>query len=68
VIKDPPDVEASLKRAFTAEGALLTRCAWCDRYLVEGEWLPAPAVTPIRLTHGICPDCAAQLKEQGQSH
>jgi len=46
---------------------LVTRCAWCERYLIDDEWVPADVPWPGRLTHGICPDCAARLKESGQS-
>jgi hypothetical protein len=66
-ITDPPDVEASLKRAPSAERALVTRCAWCERYLIDAEWVTVDAPWPGRLTHGICPDCAERLKEAGQS-
>jgi hypothetical protein len=49
----------------------LTMCGWCDRFLVEGEWVEVeeaaarlglfalPEVPSI--THGVCPDCGQML-------
>jgi hypothetical protein len=48
--------------------ALITRCAWCDRYDVGGRWLRKEDVAGFlrddgsTLTHGICPDCVADLQ------
>jgi hypothetical protein len=48
--------------------ALITRCAWCDRYEAEGLWLPKEDVAAFlrddgsTVTHGICPDCVADLQ------
>jgi hypothetical protein len=45
-------------------GGLITRCAWCGRIEIDGEWLLAPraALTaidaPYTLSHSICPSCA----------
>jgi hypothetical protein len=49
----------------------LTMCAWCDRFLVAGEWVEveeaAKRLQLFRrselpaLDHGICPRCSAQL-------
>lgn len=45
-------------------GDLITRCAWCGRVEIDGEWLlaPRPALTAIdalyALSHSICPGCA----------
>jgi hypothetical protein len=51
---------------------LLTRCAWCDRYALAGEWLEAgetPAFVrnrgPDGMTHGICPSCLDPLIHPG---
>lgn len=49
----------------------LTMCAWCDRFLVSGEWVEVEeaarrlqlfrrAEMP-RLDHGICPQCSGVL-------
>jgi hypothetical protein len=49
----------------------LPMCAWCDRFLVEGEWVEveeaAKRLELFRrskmptLDHGICPQCSGQL-------
>jgi hypothetical protein len=57
------------------DGSLATRCAWCGRISVATRFL-APAETPAFLlsshgpamTHGICPECVAELRKAGQSH
>lgn len=49
----------------------LTMCAWCDRFLVAGEWIEVEeaakrlelfrrSVLPS-LDHGICPECGGTL-------
>jgi hypothetical protein len=53
----------------------VTRCAWCGRYGVEGDWLSEDAVHAFArpgdwvavATHGICPDCVADLRSRGLS-
>jgi len=51
--------------------AFLPMCAWCDRFLVEGEWVEVEEAAkrlelfrrsemPV-LDHGICPQCSGQL-------
>jgi hypothetical protein len=53
------------------EGDFLAICAWCDRFLVDGEWVEVEEAA-IRLElfrrrqmptldHGICPQCSGQL-------
>jgi hypothetical protein len=53
------------------EGDFLTMCAWCDRFLVDGEWVEVEEAAkrldlfrrrklPL-LDHGICPDCDGTL-------
>ncbi|MGC1851434.1 MAG: hypothetical protein WA687_03215 [Solirubrobacterales bacterium] len=53
------------------EGDFLSMCAWCDRFLVEGEWVEVEEAAkrlelfrrqrmPL-LDHGICPQCSGQL-------
>ena len=49
--------------------AVLVRCAWCERIKVDDEWVDVAEVRAMRLrpeppayhTHGICPDCFAEL-------
>lgn len=52
-------------------GGFLPMCAWCDRFLVSGEWVEVEEAArrlqlfrrtqmPV-LDHGICPDCSGQL-------
>jgi hypothetical protein len=52
-------------------GDFLPMCAWCDRFLVEGEWVEVEEAAkrlelfrrremPV-LDHGICPECSGQL-------
>jgi hypothetical protein len=53
------------------EGDFLTMCAWCDRFLVDGEWVEVEEAvrrlelfrraTMPELDHGICPECSGQL-------
>jgi hypothetical protein len=49
----------------------LTMCAWCDRFLVQGEWVEVEEAArrlelfrrtelPV-LDHGICPECGGTL-------
>ena len=50
---------------------LLAMCAWCDRFLVNEEWVEVEeAATRLELfrrsqlpkiSHGICPDCSEML-------
>ncbi len=62
---DTGDVTRRILAAYEA-GDLITRCAWCGRVDVGGEWLPAPraALTAIdsrlTLSHSICPSCVAE--------
>lgn len=48
-----------------ASDPFLSVCAWCRRVaLPDGTWLPVghylPRQGPLRLTHGICPECLAR--------
>lgn len=57
-------------RAPRAED-FLTMCAWCDRFLVEGEWVEVEEAAKRlglfrrselpALDHGICPQCGGTL-------
>jgi len=53
------------------ESDFLQMCAWCDRFLVDGEWVEveeaAERLELFRrrelptLDHGVCPQCSGQL-------
>ena len=57
------EVTRQILAAYEA-GRLITRCAWCGRIEIDGEWLLAPraALTaidaPYTLSHSICLSCA----------
>ena len=64
-MSEGPDVE---KR--TAAPEVIVRCAWCERIKVDDVWVDAdveahllrstPDAVALR-SHGICPDCFAEL-------
>ena len=59
------DVVALLSAARHAR-QLTNRCAWCDRYELQGKWVDLSdlgSYTGGELggTHGICPDCLEGL-------
>lgn len=72
---------AALARALREADAgrgLLVRCAWCDRFKLDTEWLRLTAIgagqqritTSARekASHGICPDClAAELSATAEA-
>jgi hypothetical protein len=53
------------------EGDFLPMCAWCDRFLVDGEWLEVEEAAKRlelfrrrkmpELDHGVCPACSGRL-------
>jgi hypothetical protein len=64
--------DALLERAAERrEDAMSARCAWCGRYRVGERWLPAgelpEGVVAASVSHGICPDCVAALRDAGKS-
>jgi hypothetical protein len=50
---------------------LVTRCAWCGRFLDGGRWVVVdPVQTSVEqaeITHGICGDCVEALRAAGMS-
>jgi hypothetical protein len=64
---DTGEVTRRILAAYEA-GDFVTTCAWCNRVLIDGEWLLTPRAALIAidsrytLSHSICPECtAAQL-------
>ena len=53
------------------EVGLTARCAWCGRYRAGERWYrlsEAPRfIEQGELSHGICPDCVAELRAKGMS-
>lgn len=49
------------------------RCAWCERFCVNGRWVPGRRETDEvqghgwKVTHTICGECTARLQEDGKS-
>jgi hypothetical protein len=53
------------------EGDFLQMCAWCDRFLVDGEWVEVEVAAKRlelfrrsrlpTLDHGVCPRCSGRL-------
>jgi hypothetical protein len=64
-VTNDPDVEK-----HTAAPEVIVRCAWCERIKVDDAWIDAdveahalrsdPGAVTLR-SHGICPDCFADL-------
>lgn len=47
---------------------VIRRCAWCSRYLTPDGWVEEMSVADDEfITHGICPDCLAELRDAGES-
>jgi hypothetical protein len=52
-------------------GETLTMCGWCDRFLVDGEWVEVEEAAARlglfelpempTISHGVCPDCTQML-------
>jgi hypothetical protein len=60
-------------RAIARDGdALVCRCAWCERFQVDQQWLSLAELPALRrfrerVSHGICPECIAGLRRSGLS-
>jgi hypothetical protein len=64
------ELETALAEVQHLQG-LLPMCAWCKRIRNEGQYWERvdtyiAARTKATFTHGICPDCRAQLRTSGQ--
>lgn len=58
-----------LLSSLTSADGLVRVCAWCRRVArSEGPWLPLghylPPAGPLRMTHGICPDCQVSIRTE----
>ncbi len=63
-----------LARSVPGEAPHLVSCSWCGRLLVTDAWMELEraipllelfhSVPPLRLTHGICADCAQDLESE----
>lgn len=63
------DTVADLVPRLDAVDTFVSVCAWCRRVaLPDGTWLPVghylPRQGPLRLTHGICPDCLSRERRR----
>jgi hypothetical protein len=48
---------------------MTARCAWCGRFRLGEQWFPLgePGEATAPVSHGICPDCVAALRDAGKS-
>jgi hypothetical protein len=63
-------IENPAGEKLTAAPEVIVRCAWCERIKVDDAWIDveveahalrsSPEAVALR-SHGICPDCFAQL-------
>jgi hypothetical protein len=69
-LQDEAEVTAHIGEQLRGH-RLTTRCAWCSRYRVGERWLLArkrdPPPDAVDVSHGICPDCLAALRDAGLS-
>lgn len=63
------------RRAVTERDTMVKRCAWCQRLLLAGVWVPEDDVPDFvgrlldgRTTHGICESCMEELERRGATH
>jgi len=65
------DAEVADVVAHLARGSLASRCAWCGRYRVGTHWVTVDRALEsdetAGISHGICPDCVAILRDTGMS-
>jgi len=58
-------------QAMVDAGTLLRACAWCDRVLLDAQWVEAsPDVLALvdahgKVSHTICPSCTADQPRAG---
>lgn len=49
---------------------LITKCQWCDRFLLLGQWQHAHPLFEqcFQITHGICPECKVEVLKEARKH
>lgn len=67
-------VLVTARRAVANPHTMVKRCAWCQRLLLAGVWVPEDDIPDFvgrlldgRTTHGICERCMRDLEESGRS-
>jgi hypothetical protein len=62
------------RRALADRTTMVRRCAWCQRLLLAGVWVPEEEVPDFvghlldeRTSHGICESCIERLQKDGDS-
>lgn len=67
---DDPEVLAHISAQLRRHG-VTARCAWCGRYRAGDGWFrlekPPAFIEQGELSHGICPECVAELRARGLS-
>ena len=56
------DLDSLLKNMDTTN--VVTVCAWCKRIKKDGNWIYEEPAENAMLTHGVCPECAVELRKQ----
>jgi hypothetical protein len=69
--EEPREFQALLDPSADRSEELIEMCGWCDRFLVDGDWVEVEDAAarlqlfkrsePPAISHGICPECAAKL-------
>lgn len=56
-----------MPEAIQPSGVVVTmavQCAWCRLWRVDAVWTPVAPANVAKVSHGICPECAAKQLEQ----
>jgi hypothetical protein len=70
--RERPEPQPLLSASVRRGGDFLPMCAWCDRFLVKGEWVEVEVAARMLelfrrtemppLDHSVCPACAGTLQ------